>query len=691
MAQAHVEYRFSVFCFSPSSGELTRKGGKLRLYYQAAQALTVLLQAGGQIVARKELESVLWPDGTPGASDRGVNRIISYLRSTLTDDSRNPRFIETLPKRGYRFCGQIEVVAIASPEVPEAVSTAVAEPEASTAELVPSMLVSEFEEHSIAAEGEEYGSVVTEHSALQQSRWFPQLAYVGTVLGVFLSILLASKHFFFGAKPHANAQTVIVNVQTTTAQLKPVAHELETQIAQDLNTIPGLTVSAEGDSESNHAPQAGYHASVWQAPGSVQAAQTPLYLITTLAPSAGGYHLTFSVSKGSSSLEQPQQYEFSENQFGSIHKAVFDRFFGIYLKSTGDSNRAGKATDDLAYSLYLRAAPLLATRTEESTQEAVSLLHTAVSRDPGFAEGKARLALGLMLQTYYQWQGAPADYRHAVQLANAALTVDPNIAEAHAVLGYVAMHQDWNFRLAERELSTSVELDESNPQIRSWLAILLSFEGAGAEGLDQLRLAQEQDPDSNCLIHNEVLLLSNAGRLPEMLSVARKATKRFPSSATIKDQYAWALWYNHEYAQAVEAWAERAHLAHDVAAEHFETSELPVLRANGVKVYAEAKLKALQSGDLQNLNADDAEQAQWYVLAGKTKEALLSLEESYKHQDPFLFSLKVDPVFASLHNEPRYQALLAKMHLDHQISAYSNASNQLATIGHASAGRLSVE
>jgi cholera toxin transcriptional activator len=101
--------RFAVFDLNLQTGELRKKGSKVRIQEQPFQILSVLLQRPGELVSREELVKLLWPDGTFVEYDHGLNTAVNKLRETLGDSANTPRFIETLPRRGYRFIGEVSV------------------------------------------------------------------------------------------------------------------------------------------------------------------------------------------------------------------------------------------------------------------------------------------------------------------------------------------------------------------------------------------------------------------------------------------------------------------------------------------------------------------------------------------------------------------------------------------------------
>ncbi len=100
--------RFGVFEVDTRSGELRRQGSKVKLQQQPFEVLVLLLEHPGEVVTREELTKRLWPGDTFVDFDRGLNKAINRLREALRDDAERPRFIETLPQRGYRFIARVE-------------------------------------------------------------------------------------------------------------------------------------------------------------------------------------------------------------------------------------------------------------------------------------------------------------------------------------------------------------------------------------------------------------------------------------------------------------------------------------------------------------------------------------------------------------------------------------------------------
>ena len=104
--------RFGVFELDPKAGELRKKGMKIRLQGQPVEILVMLLERPGETVTREELQEKLWPADTFVDFEQGLNNAMKRLRAALDDDAESPHFIETLPRRGYRFIAPVESAGI---------------------------------------------------------------------------------------------------------------------------------------------------------------------------------------------------------------------------------------------------------------------------------------------------------------------------------------------------------------------------------------------------------------------------------------------------------------------------------------------------------------------------------------------------------------------------------------------------
>jgi DNA-binding winged helix-turn-helix (wHTH) protein/TolB-like protein len=109
-------FRFGLFEFDPVAGELRKQGRLVRIEPQPARALALLLAHAGSVITREQLRAHLWDDGTHVDFDRGLAYCIGQVRTALGDSAENPRFLETLPRRGYRFIAPVRSLANGPPD-----------------------------------------------------------------------------------------------------------------------------------------------------------------------------------------------------------------------------------------------------------------------------------------------------------------------------------------------------------------------------------------------------------------------------------------------------------------------------------------------------------------------------------------------------------------------------------------------
>jgi DNA-binding winged helix-turn-helix (wHTH) protein len=126
MPSLHLEtYRFGQFELDIAAGELRRNTARVRLQPQPFKLLALLTRRAGSLVAREDIRSELWPDGTFVDFDQSVNFAIKQIREVLGDSAERPLYIETVPRRGYRFIAPVETARDSTPAAPAAGTTTV--------------------------------------------------------------------------------------------------------------------------------------------------------------------------------------------------------------------------------------------------------------------------------------------------------------------------------------------------------------------------------------------------------------------------------------------------------------------------------------------------------------------------------------------------------------------------------------
>ncbi len=171
-------YRFGAFEADASTGELRRKGIRIKLNAQPFQVLLMLLERPGEVLTREEISRALWPDGTFVDYAHGVNSAVNRIREALGDTANSPRFVETLARRGYRFVAPVETIA--GDVTPD--SGSLPQPEPSAAALESQSVFS----RRILASPDELPK--TSHSVVQSLFILLQLMYVGFYVGALTNL-----------------------------------------------------------------------------------------------------------------------------------------------------------------------------------------------------------------------------------------------------------------------------------------------------------------------------------------------------------------------------------------------------------------------------------------------------------------------------------------------------------------------
>ncbi len=138
-------YRFGLFEADLELGTLTRQGLPVKIQEQPFRILALLLESSGEILTREELRKKIWPDGTYVEFDGSLNTALMKLRSALSDSADNPRFIETVPRKGYRFIAPVELCKLESPEITTAIRIQTDDPALSDSEVPPAGTLPELE------------------------------------------------------------------------------------------------------------------------------------------------------------------------------------------------------------------------------------------------------------------------------------------------------------------------------------------------------------------------------------------------------------------------------------------------------------------------------------------------------------------------------------------------------------------
>jgi len=176
-----ARYRFGVFEADSTTGELRRNGVRVKLHAQPFQVLMLLLERPGELLTREDISRELWPEGTFVDYEHSVNSAVNRLREALGDKAGNPRFVETLARRGYRFVAPVERIGAAEESASAVSAVQAAEPMAKAAD----DLGNGFLDRVLAAPED---LPKTSHSVVRTLFVLLQLMYVGFYVGALANL-----------------------------------------------------------------------------------------------------------------------------------------------------------------------------------------------------------------------------------------------------------------------------------------------------------------------------------------------------------------------------------------------------------------------------------------------------------------------------------------------------------------------
>ncbi len=314
----------------------------------------------------------------------------------------------------------------------------------------------------------------------------------------------------------------------------------------------------------------------------------------------------------------------------------------------------GRGQNADAHRLYLQARYLLDQVTHENTANGIEYLKEALELDPGFALAWAELGRAHTYEGKFGWAPVAEGYGRARKAVERALSLEPDLAEGHAVLGWLQFH-GWDFGGADRSLRRALELAPGNALVLRWAGALAASLGRLEEAIDLNYRAIEHDPLSGPAYHSLGLAHLAAHRLDESEKAFRKALELSPGRIVTRSELALVLLDE-----------GRGEVALAVAMQ--EPDEC--LRLCALAVIHHAAGRKEDSEEAVRQMTEKYAGVMAYNIAGvhalraEASRAFEWLERAYRQQDPVLCEVKTDYYFHSLHADPRWGAFLKKMGLE---------------------------
>jgi len=622
-------FRFGVLELDLRAGELRKHGVRVKLQEQPFQVLSVLLEHAGEVVTKDELRQRIWPSDTFVDFDHGLHSAITRLREALGDSSETPRFIETLPRRGYRFIAPVQ--EIGQPVEPS----------------------SKVASQQIPPRG-------TERARRFAASVLAGLLGGALLLGAFVGFDIggARRWLHRHSNPPVRALAVLPlqNVSGDPAQeyfADGMTDALVTNLAQmgDLRVI-SRTSAMQYKSTRKALPQIARELGVDAVlEGSVLRSGNRVRITAQLVDAATDQHLwagSYERDVGDVVLLQ-----------GEMSRAIADE---IRLKlSPQQRSRLERArlADPEVYELCLLGRYQWNKRTEVGLRKAIEYFQQASERDPGYAPAYAGLAEAYAVLPYYSRVPLAEAFPKARAAAQRAVALDERLPEAHTTLGLIGFtfYLDWSG--AEREFKKALELNSNDATAHHWYAFYLWQTNGLPDALAEMERARQLDPLSLIINADEGTFFYAAHRSEESIVLLKKAIDLDPNFAQAHRTLALVLVQKRQFAESIS----EADAALALGKDDPNTMAMVgyVYAVAGRNEHAQKLLTSLQArakaGTIPSLYP-----AMIYIGLGRSKKALDLLEETYGSQSRgLLFYMTLLPLFDGLGPEPRYQSLLLRM------------------------------
>src|ERR1700674_4721736 len=489
--------RFGTYEVSLQSGEVRKAGLRIKLQQQPMKLLEILLERPGEVVTREELRSRVWPSESFGDFDQALNIAVGKLRSALGDSAENPRFIETLPKRGYRFIADVSVV--------NADAHTKKQLESSARDLPGS------ERNSEPGPKPQGGGLAI---APKRRHWLLRPAIFGLAVVVSLSILSVWRSRSPGGAPAGIRSLAVLPLENLSGDSSQnyFADGMTDELITDLAQISALRVISRTSvmvykGARKPLPQIARELNVDAVvEGTVHHSGDHVRITAQLIEASTDKHLWSQSYEG-----ELRDTLALQNRVAS---AIADQIRINLTPREQAALKSAKAVDPEAYQSYLKGRYFWNKRTADGLKAALAYFNQAIEEDPKYAQAYSGLADTYALSG--DWQYGVMRFKEALPKAKAAaikaLELDSSLSEAHTSLGYSLRAFDWDFDSAGKEFQRAIELNPGYATAHHWNAMNLGLLGRPKEALVEMRKAENLDPLS--LIINadleEFLLLTHS-------------------------------------------------------------------------------------------------------------------------------------------------------------------------------------
>lgn len=612
--------RFGEFELDLQTGELLTGGRRTRLQDQPFQILVALLDRQGGLVTRDELTRKLWPNNTFVDFDQSLNKAINKLRAALNDSAGTPRFIETLPRRGYRFVAVVEAI----PKEGDAERKSAGDQSGTSVEASPSR----YWICAIAA----VALLATVVGAIRNlaSPNQPRIESIAVLPLTNMSGDPQQDYFSEGMTDEvirtlAQIKALRVTSRTSIMQFKARSKSIP-QIARELN-VDGIVA------------------------GSVLRSGSRVRISVELIHGATDRHIW------SQSFERDSRDVIALQ--GNVARDIAREINATLTKPEHQILSRAQEVEPVARESYLWGRYFLNKFSENDARKSVEYFEAAIRQEPKYAQAYTGLAEAYQELAFYDSPRVVAPKTR--EAAMKAIELDDTLATAHAALAWVKWSYEWDWVGAEDEFRRAIELGPSDAALHASYGSFLNSRGQLQEGEAEHLRAQQLDP----LSLSAALALAGdrylAHRFDESILHYKKLVDIDPHYAPAHEGLGDVYAQQGMKEEAVSEWVR--------SAEEYGLSDMA---ATFRRLYAKSGYGAALHWELLQLTGSDSGghyESAIHVAAisarlGEREETFKWLDKAFADRDGDLVMIAVDPVFDTYRNDLRFQHLLVSLGLN---------------------------
>jgi len=622
-APVQKRYCFGPFVLDPVEKVLLREGQPVSLPPKALETLLALVENHGHLIEKSELLRRVWPDTFVGEATLAQN--IFTLRKVLNDSLDGDEYIETVPKRGYRFVAPVEATGESRASgggEPVALRAPLSRPIlwAALASLIVMVIlgitVRDRFRHLAADPG---GKVMLAVLPFENLSGDPGQEYFSDGLTEEMIAQLS----------RANPERLRVIARTSVMQYKGTAKTVA-QIGRELGVNYILESSIRRDGSR-------------------------VRITTQLVRVSDQTHLW------------SQSYERDIEGVLTLQEEIAGGVAEQIAMKLGSQASPAVISNLDAYENYLKGRYLWNKRSEQGYLKAIEYFQQAIAEDPGYAQAYSGLAdtyalLGSNPTTAITRQEAMARARAA---ALKALSLGDTLADAHTSLAFVYWHYDWNWSAAEKEFQRALQLNPSYPTAHHWYAFYLVSQGQMDKALEEIRRAQEIDPLSLIISTDVAQILCLARQYDQAIEQAQRVLEMEQGFALARVVLSWSYLGKQQYEMALEQIKKGTSIP---GAGLFLEADLgAIYGVMGQEAQARDVLHTLEAESERELTGQlYVAIAQIHAALGESDQAFAWLEKDVRNRDGGLTLIQVLPYFDSLHGDARFKDLVRRIGLPPQ-------------------------